>query len=121
MDGKVKDYGKWKPFFDKKAPMREKAGSRGGMLFHVSGEPDHICILLEWDTKDHATGFYESEDLKKVMQDAGVIGKPEITYLDKIENLTRGVRRQSEKSPSSGDRIYPIGQVGDESGASHRS
>ena len=35
--------------------------------------------------------------------------------------LTLGVQRHSGKSPSSGDPVYRIGQVGDESAASHRS
>ena len=36
---------------------------------------------------DNAKKFYESEDLKKVMQDAGVIGKPDVWFLDKIEDF----------------------------------
>lgn len=55
-----------------------------GMIFHVSGEPNHICVLQEYDTLDNAKKFAESEDLKKAMQEAGVIGTPMIVYLDKI-------------------------------------
>jgi hypothetical protein len=36
---------------------------------------------------DNAKKFYESEDLKKVMQDAGLIGKPDVWFLDKIEDF----------------------------------
>ena len=88
VDHKVEDYAKWKPVFDKHGETRKKAGSKGGKLFHVSGEPNHICILLEFDTNENATKFYESEDLKKVMQDAGVIGKPDVWFLDKIEDFS---------------------------------
>jgi hypothetical protein len=35
--------------------------------------------------------------------------------------LTQGAQRHSEKSPSSGDPVYRIGQVEDESAASHNS
>jgi len=88
IDHKVKDYAKWKPAFDKHSDTRKKSGSKGGTLFHVSGEPNHISILIEFDAKENATKFYESEDLKKVMQDAGVIGKPEVWFLDKIEDFS---------------------------------
>jgi len=46
-----------------------------------------IFILFEWDTKEKATKFAESEDLKKRMQEAGVIGKPEIYFFEKIEDF----------------------------------
>ena len=87
VDHKVKDYAKWKPAFDNHGVTRRKSGSKGGMLFHVSGEPNHISILFEFDTKEHATAFYESEDLITVMQEAGVIGKPEILFAEKIEDF----------------------------------
>jgi uncharacterized protein (DUF1330 family) len=87
VDHKVADYAKWKPAFDKHAETRMKFGSKGGTLFHIFGEPDHPCILFEFDTMDNAKKFYESEDLKKVMQDAGVLGKPDIWFLDKIEDF----------------------------------
>ena len=87
VDHKVADYAKWKPVFDKHAETRKKSGSKGGTLFHISGEPNHPCILFEFDTMDNAKKFYESEDLKRVMQDAGVIGKPDVWFLDKIEDF----------------------------------
>lgn len=87
IDHKVKDYAKWKPAFDKHESTRKKAGSKGGNLYHISGEPNHICIVFEWDSKGNATKFIESDDLKKTMQEAGVLGKPDIWFLDKIEDF----------------------------------
>jgi len=87
VDHKVKDYAMWKPAFDKHADTRRKAGSKGVTLFHISGEPNHPCIIFEFDTNENAKKFYASEDLKKVMQDAGVLGKPDIWFLDKIEDF----------------------------------
>lgn len=84
---KVEDYSRWKPVFDEHGTTREKAGCKGGQLFHISDEPNNIFILFEWDKKENATGFVESEDLKKRMQQAGVIGKPEIYILEKIEDF----------------------------------
>jgi len=87
VDHKVADYGRWKPVFDKHSETRNKSGSKGGTLFHISGEPNHLCIIFEWDTKENAMKFIESEDLMKTMQDAGVMGKPDVWFLDKIEDF----------------------------------
>jgi hypothetical protein len=46
-----------------------------------------IFILFEWDAKEKAAKFVESEDLKKRMKDAGVAGKPEIHFFEKIEDF----------------------------------
>jgi len=83
----VKDYAKWKPIFDKSMPMVKKAGGQKGKLFHVSGEPNHVCVLAEWDTMDNAKKFFTSEDLMKAFQESGVIGTPMVVYLDKIEDV----------------------------------
>jgi uncharacterized protein (DUF1330 family) len=87
VDHKVKEYAKWKPAFDDHSSARRKLGSKGGLLFRVSGEPNHLVVLLEFDKKENATTFYESDDLKKVMQDAGVIGKPDVIFAEKIEDF----------------------------------
>ncbi len=85
---RVEDYSKWKPVFDEDGSRREKAGCKGWQLFHSLDDPNEIFILLEWDTKEHATKFVESEDLKKIMQKAGVITKPEIHFFEKIEDFS---------------------------------
>jgi uncharacterized protein (DUF1330 family) len=87
VDEKVKDYAKWKPVFDKGMDMVKKAGGKQGHLFHVSGEPNHICVLAEFDTKEHAEKFFSSDELKNAFEEGGVIGTPMIVYLDKIEDF----------------------------------
>jgi hypothetical protein len=36
---------------------------------------------------ENARKFYESEDLKKVMQKAGVVEKPDIFFIEEIEKI----------------------------------
>jgi hypothetical protein len=47
-------------------------------------------ILFEWDTLENARNFSQSQDLKDKMQEAGVIGTPEIRYLEQIEKKVTG-------------------------------
>lgn len=85
---KVKDFAKWKPEFDQNSSMRKKNGCRGGQLFHESKDANSVIVLLEWDNIDIARRFSESDDLKQVMEKAGVIGRPEIFFLDKVEDVS---------------------------------
>jgi heme-degrading monooxygenase HmoA len=82
---KVKDYAKWKPIFDEHGASRRQSGSRGGFLFRNASDPNELVILLEWDDLNKARQFAESEDLKKAMERAGVAEKPDLYFLEKLE------------------------------------
>jgi hypothetical protein len=84
---KVKDYPEWKKIFDGHAMIRQKSGSGGGHLFRRSGDSNDLFILFEWDTPGNAKKFFESDDLKNVMSRAGVIGRPDVHFLDTGEKF----------------------------------
>jgi hypothetical protein len=83
----VKDYPKWKLLFDKHGSTRKKSGSKGGRLFRNSQNPNEIVVIMEWDAIDNAERFLESADLRETMEKAGVIGKPEVYFLEQIETF----------------------------------
>ena len=82
---KVLDYAKWKPVYDEHAATRKASGSKGAHLFCNADNPNEIVLLFEWDDLIKARKFAQSEDLIKTMQKAGVIDKPDIYFLDKLE------------------------------------
>lgn len=82
---KVMDYSKWKPVYDQHANTRKASGSRGAKLFRNTDNPNEIIILFEWDDLSKARKFAESEDLIKTMQKAGVSDRPDIYFLDDVE------------------------------------
>jgi heme-degrading monooxygenase HmoA len=81
---KVKDYAKWKPLFDEHGAKRKAAGCKGGRLFHSEKDPTEVVILFEWEDVGKAHKFAESEDLRQTMERAGVVGKPELYFLEEI-------------------------------------
>ena len=83
----IKDYAKWKPLFDKHGSTRKKSGSKGGRLYRNSQNPNEIVVIMEWDAIDNARKFTESADLREIMEKAGVIGKPEVYFLEQIETF----------------------------------
>src|ERR1700694_2072014 len=84
---KVTDYPKWKSAFDKHGDTRQANGSRGGQLFRNANDPNELIILFEWDDLERARQFTQSEDLRQTMQRAGVVGQPDIYYLEAVEHL----------------------------------
>lgn len=79
---KVKDYAAWKPVFDGDAENRKAAGSKGGYIFQTDGSPNEVTVFIQTDSLDAARKFTSSDELRQAMEKAGVLGPPEITYLN---------------------------------------
>jgi len=82
---KVEDFEKWKPVFDEDAAIRKSAGSKGCRLFRDEKDPNEVAILCQWKDLGRAHRFAESEETRQAMERAGVVGKPEVHFLDEIE------------------------------------
>ena len=81
----VSDFATWKPSYDEHAAMRKDAGSKGGQVFRSADNPQEVVVLLEWDDLQNAKAFAASADLRAAMEQAGVVGQPDILFLDEIE------------------------------------
>jgi heme-degrading monooxygenase HmoA len=84
----VKDYAAWKPLFDGHAAFRKAAGSKGARLFRSSENPNEIALLFEWDDPKRARQFVQSPELREAMERSGVIGRPDVYFLDEIERIS---------------------------------
>ncbi len=86
---KVEDYKKWKLAFDDHAAYRSVNGSQGGKVFRNSSDPNEVFVLLEWDSLENAKKFAKSDQTKEVMKDAGVVGMPEIYFVEEINETSK--------------------------------
>jgi hypothetical protein len=77
---KVRDYGQWRPVFDRHAEMQRAAG------YH-SADSNRSEIVVVFDTEDtkKAKDFAASSDLKEAMEKAGVLDAPTIYFLESID------------------------------------
>ncbi|MFC2077067.1 cyclase [candidate division KSB1 bacterium] len=82
---KVEDYNKWKPLFDENVTERKEHGSKGGYVFRNADDSHELLVLLEWNGREGAKKFIESDKLRETMQEAGVTAQPEIFYLDETD------------------------------------
>lgn len=80
---KVADFDKWKKAFDAHGEKRQKAGCRGGFVFQNDDDAKEVLVLLDFAEVGPMKKFLESSDLKDVMKDAGVEGKPDIVTMEK--------------------------------------
>jgi hypothetical protein len=78
---KVRDFLAWKSEFDAHAPMQAAAGLSVKKLLHGADDPNEVVILFKAEDVARAKAFAESANLKEVMEKAGVISKPDISFL----------------------------------------
>lgn len=79
---KVTNYDSWKTVFDGFSDTRKEGGETGFKLFRGTEDQNEVVGIFEWESMDKAKQFFEREDLKAKMQEAGVIDKPDIYFLD---------------------------------------
>jgi len=81
----VKEYTSWRKVYDEHKTFRTKSGMINEMVFRSTTSPTEIFLLFKWNNILNAKIFVQSEDLKKAMESAGVIGKPEVNFLEETE------------------------------------
>ena len=55
----VRDYEAWKKVFDTDPAGRAASGARSVRVFRDTEDQNSVAVLLDFDTKDAATGFLE--------------------------------------------------------------
>ena len=78
---RVQNFQQWKVIYDEHLPSRQNAGVKEVHLWHATEDPNDVTLLFEASDLPKAKAFAESADLGKIMTKAGVVGKPDVTYL----------------------------------------
>ena len=78
----VQDYGAWKSVFDSKRDLRRRYGEQSYQILRQGNGSNEVVALFGWDNLANARKYAASAELKEAMQNAGVIGKPEILFLE---------------------------------------
>ena len=79
---KVADFSMWKKVYDAHLPLRQSAGLKENQLFRGANGSNEIVILYSTSDVNKAKEFAESEELRLTMQKAGVIGRPQVSFLE---------------------------------------
>jgi hypothetical protein len=79
---KVSDYSKWKSAYDSHSAARQEAGLKEERLLRNVDDPREVILLFEVKDLEKGRQFAASVSLREAMQDAGVVDKPDIYFLD---------------------------------------
>ena len=84
---RVEDYAKWKSAFDSEdgIALRKAFDMKSYHLFQTGDDPNNLVLLTEWDTRDKARKFMQSEELRVASQQSGVIGGSDNYFLEEVE------------------------------------
>ncbi len=78
----VKDFAEWKRGYDAHLPKRAAAGLKEKHLLRGADNPNEIFTLFEVQDLTRAKAFAESAETREIMQKAGVIGRPDVYFLN---------------------------------------
>lgn len=82
---RVENWETWKRAFDGHEAERRKYGWLGHTVQRGSDDPNTIVIIGSVQDLARAREFAASPELKSVMMKAGVLGPPDIQYLEEAE------------------------------------
>jgi uncharacterized protein (DUF1330 family) len=78
---------KWKAGFEQAASLRKSYGSKGARAFSNKDNPIEFLILAEYEDPARAREMFQSQDFREATKRAGVIGTPQVVYLDEALSL----------------------------------
>jgi heme-degrading monooxygenase HmoA len=81
----VKEYKNWKKVFDDAAIIRKNAGEKSYQVMKYENEPNKVVHFSFWNSIQDAKQFFESEELVKIRELAGV-KSPTFIYLNHLES-----------------------------------
>jgi len=78
---RVRNFSTWKRGYDAHLSARRKATLRQKALFRSLKNPKEVFVLHQVGNLKKAKAFISSSQLRKVMKENGVVGKPERIFL----------------------------------------
>ncbi len=79
---RVDDYDAWREVYASVAQMQAAGGVSAESVHRMTGDPDNVLVIHEFDSVETARAFFANPDLKEAMQRGGVKGEPRIEFYD---------------------------------------
>jgi quinol monooxygenase YgiN len=80
----VSNYKTWRKVYDDFASVQKAKGVTAQAVYQAADNPNDITVTHEFATVEAAQAFVKSEEVKKAIQNAGVVGTPAIWFTNKI-------------------------------------
>ena len=79
---KIKDYAAWRPVFDAHKSSQAGGGLANARVYRKLDDANDIVIFFDVVDAAKARAWVQGADLKKAMQEAGVLGAPSLHFVD---------------------------------------
>jgi quinol monooxygenase YgiN len=78
----VKDYAAFKKVYDSAESIRTTNGELSDQIFRDATDPNKLTLIFKWNSVANAQKYAHSPELKAAMEKAGVVGVPNISFLN---------------------------------------
>ena len=80
----VKDCAAWRKVYDSAADLRASNGGLSDQVYRDASNPNSVTAIFKWDSLANAQKYAQTPELKAAMEKAGVVGPPNISFLNEI-------------------------------------
>jgi len=84
----VANYAKWKRAVKGFQQFRKASGEKCLYACRDGKKPNDVMVWCEWDSAARMKKFMASAELRQAMESAGVVGKPQVAFFDKMDVLS---------------------------------
>ena len=81
----VEDYSKWRVQYDEFDDYRKKNGIVGHAVNQELGKPNQVIVYHQAESVDTLRALVDSGELKERMEKGGVVGKPDIQFVNAVD------------------------------------
>jgi hypothetical protein len=81
----VRDYDQWRKAYDDFEEFRRKSGIVGHAVNQERGKPNQVIVYHQAKKLDALRSFLDSPELQETMKSAGVIGQPDIDFVEAVD------------------------------------
>jgi hypothetical protein len=74
----VADYRSWREGYDAFDETRRGMGVTGDAVYQALGNPNDVTVTHDFEREDAAKALLSSAELKGAMENAGVVGEPQV-------------------------------------------
>lgn len=81
---KISDYKLFKDEFDVAQDLLKTWGFKQTCLHRDVDDPTHLIVVHECEDLQKARDFYKSLDFKRYIEKAGILGEPQVSFLEEL-------------------------------------
>jgi hypothetical protein len=76
----VREYDAWRRVYDAFAAQHQAHGVRAEAVYQSVDNPNDVTVTNDFEDIEIARAFLESSEVRDTIQDAGVVGEPQVWF-----------------------------------------